>query len=96
MDYRMVYIGIIGYKLGLYRNNGLEQKMEATIMGYIGFRVLRHFFPILRIIVFWGLYRGPSWGNYHIPCPITPPSLTRTSKLASGFWCVCVCADKEI
>ena len=36
-DYRD-YIGVIGYILGLYRDNG--KKMDTTIMGHIGLRVV--------------------------------------------------------
>ena len=47
-------------------------KIRGTILGV----------PIIRIIVYWGLYRGPLiMGNYHIG----PQSLQKTKKTTLGY-----------
>ena len=55
------YVGVIEVMMGLYRVGGFP-KISGTVLGV----------PIIRIIVCWGLHRGPLFVN-------------ETTKLACGM-----------
>ena len=73
----MYRLAVIERRLKCSRDMGGVPKIRCTFLGV----------PIIRFIVFWGLYGGPLiWRNYHIPaCSDSQPADTEAGRRVLGF-----------